>query len=196
MRKLIIFLTIVLCLVLSYNGVFANGGESPAEERDLSWYISQPRSSFAEEEANPLAETEQIFAEVTNREYSVGSTLIHDTDSFILFGICPKPGAKLVAAVLNGSVYEVLYSSDEGKGIMINEGGLFHTEHIKLKVGLNKIKLVAYLDEALESPEPGKNIQITYVSVRYSPGGKEQVLNSNRSITDVIQGVKKSLSGE
>ena len=152
-----IFLTIVLCLVLSYNGVFANGGGSPAEERDLSWYISQPRSSFAEEEANPLAETEQIFAEVTNREYSVGSTLIHDTDSFILFGICRKPGAKLVAAVLNGSAYEVLYSSDEGKGIMINEGGLFHTEHIKLKVGLNRIKLVVYLDEALESPSRQKH---------------------------------------
>jgi len=119
-----------------------------------------------------------------------------DTDSFKLFGMLQKPGTRLVVAVSNGQKYEVLYSLDNGGGISINESGLFHTGRIKLNVGLNRIKLVAYLDEALTSPEPGKNIQITYVTVKYSPDGKEQVLNSDRSITDVFQDIKKSLSGE
>jgi hypothetical protein len=196
MRKPVPCLTIIICSLLLFNVAFAGGTDELAEVRDLSWYISQLRSSFAEEEENPLAETEQLFATVTNPGYSVGSNLFSDTDSFKLFGMLQKPGTRLVVAVSNGQKYEVLYSLDNGGGISINESGLFHTGRIKLNVGLNRIKLVAYLDEALTSPEPGKNIQITYVIVKYSPDGKEQVLNSDRSITDVFQDIKKSLSGE
>lgn len=195
MKRITLLFITFLCFVSFIMTAFADDTVKALDKRDLDWYIEKSEDGFTEEE-NPLAETDGFLVTITNLSEDGNNFIYSDTNTFTLFGMLKDPDAKVTAAVFNGSGYRELSFLEDCRGIPVNELGLFAQE-ITLPEGVDRIKVVAYLNDALEKPEPGKNIQITYITVKYySPDCREQFLKSDRRFIDVLQQIKRSLSGE
>lgn len=166
-------------------------------ERDLRWYITQPEyTGGAEEEPaeDPLGETEQFLVTITNPKPDE-KDIIYFSGAYTIFGIVKEPRVRVTAAVYNGFCYDELVFTGEETGIPVNSLGLFGQE-IKLKEGRNRIKIVAYTDEAVSSAVPGENLQITYFTITRKPNLKEQLFNIDRKVMDVFHQIWQSLGGK
>ena len=199
MKKIVLIL-LIACFIVPCISVYAGQEddvpgtfeEESADRRDLDWYIKQPGND--EDEENQLAETEQFLVDLTNRDLS-GSKLVFSR-TYMVYGLLKEPDVKVIAAMFDGEAYEELSFEDNCRGIPLSTLGHF-AQDVELSEGTNRIKIVAYLETALEEPEPGINMQISYITVKYySYSEKEQVLNSERRITDVFYRIKQSLGGE
>ncbi len=179
--------------------------EMPPEEdeqeesfkRDLEWYITQPEYTGGEEEEpveNPLAETEQFLVAITNPKPDE-KDIIYFSGAYTIFGMVKEPGVRVTAAVYNGFCYEQLVFTGEEARIPVNGLGLFGQE-IKLKEGRNRIKIVAYTDEAVSRAVPGENLQLTYFTITRKPNLKDQLFNIDRNVMDVFQQIWQSLGGK